>query len=512
MKETSPFVRMMFNVCDADGDNKLSFLEFLNTILVFVRGRSKDKLGILFKMCDEDHSGIIPKVKLEQIFTSLVNDVKSSGEDSKEIVKDLFNSFPEIASKDYLTYDEFQLLMSDKQRSKSIKMGLHLPGAQVNLIGKRKLGVAPSFNYKSSSILLAKRKGIISSYLDKYLIYVESHRQIIIVMMIFSLFVIFFFTERFIHYYFMLEHTDIYHFSGIGVPIARGAGAVISFTFGLIPLTVCHHIMAILRKTPLYQYVPIDAALEMHKIIAMVALLFSAIHSFAYLSIFYDFSSEPADFIACIFLDNDCEKRQIPFKYWFFGTLPGVTGIILFFFMMILVSFAHPRVRAKAYKYFWLTHKLFWIIYGLILIHGLEKLTGSPRFYQFIIPAFILFMIDRIITWRVKSMRLKVIETVLHPSDVVEVRFARPASFDYLSGQWIRLRCTNLDGAESKEYHSFTLTSAPHEKFLSCHIKATGPWTWKLRNYFDPGNIVLSSIQPIFILYIHISMYYIIEI
>ena len=36
-----------------------------------------------------------------------------------------------------------------------------------------------------------------------------------------------------------------------------------------------------------------------------------------------------------------------------------------------------------------------------------------------------------------------------------------------------------------QEFHSVTLTSAPHEDFLSVHIKAIGPWTWKLRNLFD---------------------------
>ena len=30
-----------------------------------------------------------------------------------------------------------------------------------------------------------------------------------------------------------------------------------------------------------------------------------------------------------------------------------------------------------------------------------------------------------------------------------------------------------------------TLTSAPHEDFLQINIKAVGPWTWKLRNFFD---------------------------
>lgn len=72
----------------------------------------------------------------------------------------------------------------------------------------------------------------------------------------------------------------------------------------------------------------------------------------------------------------------------------------------------------------------------------------------------------------------------------------------YLSGQWVRLACTAF---KNREFHSFTLTSAPHENYLSCHIKAQGkqffddfvkvklsivlgPWTWKLRNYFDPCN------------------------
>jgi hypothetical protein len=82
-------------------------------------------------------------------------------------------------------------------------------------------------------------------------------------------------------------------------------------------------------------------------------------------------------------------------------------------------------------------------------------------------------------------MALDIVETELLPSDVIKVKFYRPPNFKYLSGQWVRLSCTAF---QTEEFHSFTLTSAPHENFLSCHIKAQGPWTWKLRNYFDPCN------------------------
>lgn len=79
----------------------------------------------------------------------------------------------------------------------------------------------------------------------------------------------------------------------------------------------------------------------------------------------------------------------------------------------------------------------------------------------------------------------------LKNSDVTKVKFSRPPNFKYLSGQWIRLSCTAF---RSSEYHSLTLTSAPHENYLSVHVKAQGPWTWKLRNYFDPNNLI--NIMP----------------
>lgn len=69
----------------------------------------------------------------------------------------------------------------------------------------------------------------------------------------------------------------------------------------------------------------------------------------------------------------------------------------------------------------------------------------------------------------------------------------RPPNFKYQSGQWVRLSCTAF---RQSEYHSFTLTSAPHQNFLSCHIKAQGPWTWKLRKFFDPHNYIHDEDNP----------------
>lgn len=44
---------------------------------------------------------------------------------------------------------------------------------------------------------------------------------------------------------------------------------------------------------------------------------------------------------------------------------------------------------------------------------------------------------------------------------------------------WVRISC---DALGSYEYHPFTLTSSPHEDYLSLHIRGVGPWTKNIRN------------------------------
>ena len=44
MKETDVFVHKMFNIVDKDGDGRISFQEFLDTIVLFSKGRTDDKL------------------------------------------------------------------------------------------------------------------------------------------------------------------------------------------------------------------------------------------------------------------------------------------------------------------------------------------------------------------------------------------------------------------------------------------------------------------------------------
>ena len=220
--------------------------------------------------------------------------------------------------------------------------------------------------------------------------------------------------------------------------------------------------------------------LQFHKIVACTALFFTIMHSIGHLVNFYHVGTQPIDHLHCMTKEFNFPSDQRPgIDFWFFQTLTGLTGIALFIIVIFIFTFAHPRIRKKAYNFFWMTHQLYVLLYVFSLLHGLARLTGPPRFWTFFIIPGIIYTIDKIVTIRTRYMKLDILETELLPSDVVKVKFYRPPNMKVLSGQWIRFSCTAI---QPEEFHSFTLTSAPHEDFLSVHVKAHGPFTWRLRN------------------------------
>jgi len=307
---------------------------------------------------------------------------------------------------------------------------------------------------------------------------------------------------------------------GVGIALTRGSAASLSFGYCLLLLTMSRNLLTKLKDFSIQQYIPLDSHIPFHKVIACTAFFFSIIHTVGHIINFYHVSTQPLENLHCLtseihfpsdykpgisfwlfktitgtWTQRDCIYPQRDWRlYWkLYYLISGVTGVCLFVIMIIIFTFAHPIIRKKAYTYFWSTHCLYVAMYVLMLLHGLARITGPPKFWKYFIGPGIIFILDKVVSLRTKYMALDILETELLPSDVLKVKFYRPPNFKYLSGQWIRLNCTAL---KSTEYHSFTLTSAPHENFLSCHIKAQGHWTWKLRNFFDPSNINPEFHQP----------------
>ena len=61
-------------------------------------------------------------------------------------------------------------------------------------------------------------------------------------------------------------------------------------------------------------------------------------------------------------------------SYWFYGTITGITGILLVAIMSIIYVFSAPAVLKQAYHAFRVTHLLNILLYALTILHGLPKL------------------------------------------------------------------------------------------------------------------------------------------
>ena len=112
--------------------------------------------------------------------------------------------------------------------------------------------------------------------------------------------------------------------------------------------------------------------------------------------------------------------------------------------MSAIFIFAHPKVRARAYPFFWKVHQLYVLLYFLCIIHGLQRITAAPFFWVYFIFPALIYTFDKIVTFRTAYMELDILETELLPSDVLKIKFYRPPNMKVLSGQWIRFTCTSL--------------------------------------------------------------------
>ena len=94
----------------------------------------------------------------------------------------------------------------------------------------------------------------------------------------------------------------------------------------------------------------------------------------------------------------------------------GATGVLLIAVICIMYIFAQPIVRTYIFNAFWVSHKLFYLLYVLILLHGCVRLLQEPNFsYYFAGPA-ILFTLDKIVSLSRRKRELTILRMEQLPS------------------------------------------------------------------------------------------------
>jgi len=131
-----------------------------------------------------------------------------------------------------------------------------------------------------------------------------------------------------------------------------------------------------------------------------------------------------------------------------------------------------------------------------MVLHGSAILVQQPIFYIYFLPCAIPFVFDKFISASNDAQKVQVVDAEPLPSQVLKLVFKKPETFDFKSGQWLRIACPEIS---STEYHPFTITAAPHEKHLSLCIRAAGPWTTNLHRVYNKKARTDGTLPPLFV-------------
>jgi len=130
------------------------------------------------------------------------------------------------------------------------------------------------------------------------------------------------------------------------------------FTYATLLLTMCRNLITKLRETFLNKFIPFDSSISMHKYIACLGLLFTLVHVIGHAINFYHISTQSAADLSCLFRDFYRPTHVLPkFQYWCYGTITGITGVLLVVHAIFIYTFSTSYTRIYSFRLFWITHR-----------------------------------------------------------------------------------------------------------------------------------------------------------
>ena len=544
LKPDSLFVDQMFQLIDQDGNGFVSFREFLDMIVIFAKGSPEDKIKLMFNMYDIDNSGHLDRLEFKKMLKAMMEMVNAqvSPDQMDQLIESMFTAAG-FQNKEDLTLEDFNVLLRDhKEELSSAHLnvkGYDVPEMEIEKKPSAEAeGEAVPSRFRSRETAPARaRRTIIRAYgknapqkskEDKteaeltsstpieihtvqksigqssigrqysiFVRYIENQKLQIFYFSLFMLITAAIFVERSYYYSVEREHAGLRRIAGFGVTITRGAASGMMWAYSVLLLTMARNFITFLRETIFNNYVPFDSYIEAHKVIALTALFFTIMHAVGHGINFYHIATQTANDLTCIFREVYHRTHVLPkFSYWLFLTMTGFAGFMVTLITVIIFVFATQYARRYTYRAFWVTHHWYVIFYILTFLHGSGRLVQDPLFGNFFLGPGIVYALDLLISVGRRTSEVAVVRADILPSQVVGVYFKRPTTFDYKAGQWLKVASS---GQNPGEFHSFTISSAPHEEYLSLHIRAVGPWTFNFRENFSPAHLRGNPFPKLFI-------------
>lgn len=238
--------------------------------------------------------------------------------------------------------------------------------------------------------------------------------------------------------------------ASLALQIARGTGACLNFDAAFIAIPMLRYTNTLIRRSWLGRFVPVDEAIDIHRLVGKTVVLLGVIHSVAHIA-----NAKTFDVASLVAFGR--------------GSIAAATGFGLLFLCLVIAVFSRAAVRRSGkFELFHLTHLSYVGIVGLLFAHG-------PNFWMWGSVPWAWYLFERMLRLGRRRVPSRILAAQALPSGVARLDFERQPGFNYAPGDYIFL---NIPALTRHEWHPLTLTSAPEDpRHLSVHVRSLGNWS-----------------------------------
>lgn len=426
----------LFDYLDVDKSGFLTLHEFINGLEIVVNGNEQEKMEFLFKVFDVDSDGRLDYHELRMLLKCCLEDSPSL--DIEEAVDDLTAYFFRDTDID----DSGDITLEELKEAFLKHDGLY-----------KSLSISTSIWIKPKYTNQRKRMNFIQKLKET----IENQRGLLVFWCFYIL----------VHILTAVNAYLNYSHKGPWIICARIFGNGLNFNCALVLTLVLRKHFTWLRAKGAHSFLPLDNNIDLHKIIGIIILIETLIHTLAHFGYLYfvEFKINGNSFWNMLFT----LQKSIGYP----------SGVLELFILCLILMFTFSCVRRRGH------FQLFYIFHLLALPWLLIMLIHGKQFWKWLLIPGTLYAIERILRYRkTKSHKLGdtyISEAILLPSKVTHLVIKRPERFNYKAGDYIYI---NIPAIAKYEWHPFSISSVPEcEDSIWLHIRAAGNWTNKLNTF-----------------------------
>ena len=428
--------RRIFAAFDRNGDGQISKQEFLAGVRALVTGSAREKLAFAFRLWDHDNDGFLTLEELlRMISLSLAeSDVEERLNQPASQLASVLLSKADTNRDGRVSFEEL------------VGVAAQYPELLTRLTRSEAIWIAPN---EELLLMLDERMGRPRQPSHGWLSRHAPQAAFLAAWLVCNVAVL----------AWSLCFGRSSQTSDWAMRVGRSLGACLDLNAAFVVLPVMRRVLGWLRPRWLGRLVPVDDAIDFHKLVGHTLFGFALAHSAAFfLAYTRGHSAGPLGVLA---------------------TERGLTGSALLGVFALIWIFALGFVRrSKHFELFYFTHLLYLVWLVLLVVH-------APRVLIFSGLAIIAFLVEHLLRLLRRRPLSRVLSAMPLRSGVTQLVVERPAGFEFGAGDYAFLR---IPAIARHEWHPFTISSAPELPALGFHVRSLGNWSSALRRYVETPN------------------------